>query len=295
VCARLHEHLPEPDAEQAEEFVRQYYRWVPPEDLAGKSGLDLYGSALSHLNFARERTPGESKVRVFNPQFEIEGWQTTHTALQIVTDDMPFIIDSVSMELNRHGFGIHSIIHPVIAVRRDASGHLTEILPHTTESPEGAIRESVIHVEVDRQTVSDDLETLRGHVLRVLGEVRAAVEDWKAMRAQALDIAASLDANPPAGVDPQEVGEAKAFFEWLEAHNFTFLGYREYEVVDAAGDIRLAAVDGTGLGILRGSGASSDGFERLPPPVRALALEPYLLNLTKANSRATVHRPSYLD
>ncbi|HEX4732951.1 MAG TPA: NAD-glutamate dehydrogenase [Thermoleophilaceae bacterium] len=295
VCARLHEHLPEPDADQAEEFVRQYYRWVPPEDLEGKSGLDLYGAALSHLNFARERTPGQSKVRVFNPQFEIEGWQTTHTALQIVTDNMPFLIDSVSIELSRHGFGIHSIIHPVIAVRRDANGHLAAILPNSAEIPDDAIRESVVHVEVDRQTASEDLDTLHGHVLRVLGEVRSAVEDWRAMRAQALDIAANLESSPPAGIDPGDVAEAKAFFEWLEAHNFTFLGYREYNVVDRGGDIQLAAIEGTGLGILRGGGQSSDGFEKLPPPVRALALEPYLLNLTKANSRATVHRPSYLD
>src|SRR5439155_3171955 len=101
--------------------------------------------------------------------------------------------------------------------------------------------------------------------------------------------------NPPTGIDPGEVAETTAFLEWLEAHSFTFLGYREYSVEQADGDIRLAAVEGTGLGILRGGGQSSDGFERLPPPVRALALEPYLLNLTKANSRATVHRPSYLD
>src|SRR5215217_5962106 len=295
VCARLHEHLPEPDADQAEEFVRQYYRWVAPEDLEGKSGLDLYGAALSHLNFGRLRRVGESKVRVFNPQFEVDGWQSTHTALQIVTDDMPFLIDSVSIELSRRGFGIHSIIHPVITVRRDASGRLVEVLPHSTATSEGAMRESVINVEVDRQTDQDDLDDLRGHVLRVLTEVRATVEDWRPMRRQALDIAASLDERPPVGIDPGDVTETKAFLEWLEAHNFTFLGYREYQVVDSTGDIRLAPVSGTGLGILRGGGQNSDGFERLPPPVRALALEPYLLNLTKANSRATVHRPSYLD
>jgi glutamate dehydrogenase len=250
---------------------------------------------LSHLNFARERTPGTSKVRVFNPQFEIEGWQSTHTAVQIVTDDMPFLTDSIAMELSRRGLGIHSIIHPVITVRRDELGHLTEILRATPEAPEGAMRESVIHAEVDRQTNPDHLEALRGHVLRVLGEVRAAVQDWKAMRAQALEIAASLETDPPTGIEPDEVAETKAFLEWLEAHNFTFLGYRDYNVVHTDGDISLASVGGTGLGILRGPSQNSDGFERLPPAVRALALEPYLLNLTKANSRATVHRPSYLD
>jgi glutamate dehydrogenase len=295
VCARLREHLPEPDAEQAEEFVRQYYRWVAPEDLEGKSGLDLYGAALSHLNFAREREPGTSKVRVFNPQFEIEGWQSTHTAVQIVTDDMPFLTDSIGMELNRHGLGIHSIIHPVITVRRNDHGHLTDVLPASPETAAGAIRESIINAEVDRQTEVADLEALRNHVLRVLGEVRVAVEDWRAMGAKALALAASLEREPPPGIDPEEVAETKAFLEWLEAHNFTFLGYRDYEVVQSDGEIRLATVEGTGLGILRGGGQRSDGFERLPPTVRALALEPYLLNLTKANSRATVHRPSYLD
>jgi glutamate dehydrogenase len=234
-------------------------------------------------------------VRVFNPQFEIEGWQSTHTAVQIVTDDMPFLTDSISMELNRRGLGIHSIIHPVITVRRDERGHLTEVLPAAPEAAAGAIRESIINAEVDRQTDATELDALRNHVLRVLGEVRAAVEDWQSMRAQALQVAASLERDPPAGIDPDEVAETKAFLEWLEAHNFTLLGYRDYEVVQNDGEIRLATVEGTGLGILRGGGKSSDGFERLPPTVRALALEPYLLNLTKANSRATVHRPSYLD
>lgn len=232
---------------------------------------------------------------MFNPQFEIEGWQSTHTAVQIVTDDMPFLTDSIGMELSRHGLGIHSIIHPVVTVRRDEHGHLTEILPASPELPEGAMRESVINAEVDRQTDPADLEALRDHVLRVLGEVRAAVEDWQKMRLKALEVAASLESEPPAPIDPDEVAETKAFLEWLEAHNFTFLGYRDYDVVDPEGDIRLATVAGSGLGILRDANRSSDGFERLPPPVRSLALEPYLLNLTKANSRATVHRPSYLD
>ena len=234
-------------------------------------------------------------MRVFNPQFEIEGWQSTHTAVQIVTDDMPFLTDSIGMELNRRGLGIHSIIHPVITVRRDESDHLIEVLPASPTPAEGAVRESVINAEVDRQTDAADLEALRDHVLRVLGEVRVTVEDWQAMRTQALEVAASLEGEPPAGIEPQEVAETKAFLLWLEAHNFTFLGYRNYDVVQNDGEIRLANVEGTGLGILRGGGQRSDGFERLPPTVRALALEPYLLNLTKANSRATVHRPSYLD
>jgi glutamate dehydrogenase len=301
VCTRLRDQLSNAEAEQAETFVRQYYRWVSPEDIAERSQLDLYGAALAHFNLARTRQPGTPNVRVYNPRFEVHGWQSTHTAVEIVTDDMPFLTDSVSMELNARGFDVHLIIHPVLKVRRDADGALQEILPLHPQNGAKADEfapESIIHAEVARQTDAKELEALRHHLERVMSEVRAAVEDWPAMRAKALDIAAKLEREPPPSQDPDEVSETRAFLTWLEHHNFTFLGYRNYDVVeDDSGGVGLTSVEGSGLGILRQPEGkrSSHGFDKLPPGVRARALEPYLLNLTKANSRATVHRPSYLD
>ena len=296
VCSRVREQLSEADASQAEAFVRQYYRWVAPEDLAERNPLDMYGLALAHFNLARRRPPGTTKVRVYNPQFEEHGWQSSHTAVEVVTDDMPFLTDSVTMELNRRDFGVHVVIHPVMSVRRDDDGRLTEVLAAQPAGANASIAESVIHAEVDRRTDPAELEQLREHVLRVIGEVRAAVEDWQKMGAQALAIAAELDEDPPP-LEAEEIAEARAFLTWLEDHNFTFLGYREYRLEGDDDELRLDAIPESGLGILRHGGGepSSRGFERLPPGVRALALEPYLLNLTKANSRATVHRPSYLD
>ncbi len=180
VCGRVREQLNGADAELAEAFARHLYRWVAPEDVAERDPLDLYGLALGHFNFARERTPGTPKVRVYNPRFEDHGWQSTHTAVEIVTDDMPFLIDSVSMELNRQECGVHLIIHPVMAVRRNAAGELVEIQPQTPgeDLEEGVTAESVIHAEVARQSDPGRLKEIEGHVLRVIGEVRAAVEDW---------------------------------------------------------------------------------------------------------------------
>src|SRR6185437_12967990 len=106
-----------------------------------------------------------------------DGWESTHTAIEIVTDDMPFLLDSVGMELNRRGYGIHLLVHPVMRVRRGGGGQLTEVLPPHSEAVEGGIAESVIHVEVDRQTDPERLEALREHLLHVIGEVRAVVED----------------------------------------------------------------------------------------------------------------------
>jgi glutamate dehydrogenase len=264
VCSRVREQLGEDDADLAEAFARQLYRWVAPEDVTDRDPLDLYGLALGHFNFARERKQGTPKVRVYNPRFEEHGWQSTHTAVEIVTDDMPFLIDSVSMELNRRGCGVHLIIHPVLAVRRDSEGRLLEILPAAETVEEGAVGESVIHAEVARQANPDRLRELEQHLVRVIGEVRAAVEDWQAMRAKALEAAAELG---------EESAEAAAFLEWLADDNFTFLGCRDR--------------DGTGLGILRDS--------REDDPAEGLSSDSGAITLTKANERSTVHRPAYLD
>jgi glutamate dehydrogenase len=292
VCSRVREKLRDDEAPQVEEFVRQYYRRVPPEDMVGRSELDVYGAALAQWNFMCRRAPGEAKLRVYNPQFEQHGWQSPHTVVEIVSDDMPFLVDSVSMELGRHGYGIHLLIHPVINVRRDEGGELVEVAPPGDEQT----AESVMHVEIDRQSESRELDALRGHLVRVLDEVCAAVEDWPRMREWAHELIAELDEQPPP-VDRTEVEEAKALLAWLDDGHFTFLGYRDYDLVTEDGEERLRRVAGSGLGILRETGtpADSQGFAKLPAHVRALARTPRLLNLTKANARATVHRPSYLD
>src|SRR5215510_5319319 len=110
-----------------ERFVSEYFQEVAPEDLIERRVDDLYGAALSHWNFARKREPGKPKLRVFNPTVEEHGWQSTHTVIEIVNDDMPFLVDSVTMEVNRHGLTLHLIIHPVMMARRQPDGELMEL------------------------------------------------------------------------------------------------------------------------------------------------------------------------
>jgi glutamate dehydrogenase len=197
VLARVREQLPEDQAPQVEEFVRQYYGWVAAEDLAGRSSIDVYGAAVAQWSFARRRTPGEAAIRVCNPHFEEHGWQSSHTVVEMVNDDMPFLVDSVRMEVNRQGYAIHLMLHPVIKVRRDAEGRLLEVLPPEAED-EDAVSESVIHVEVDRQTEPEVLRDLRDNLARVLEDVRAAVEDWPKMREATRDAVLELESGPAA-------------------------------------------------------------------------------------------------
>jgi glutamate dehydrogenase len=291
VAARVRERLPADQAGMCESFLRQYYRWVPVEDLVERSPLDLYGAAVAHWNLAAAREPGTAKVRVYNPDFEQHGWQSQHTVVEIVSDDMPFVVDSVTMELARQGYGIHLVIHPVVRVRRDADGHLIGLAEPGADPPD-AITESVVHAEVDREHDRKLLGELRGDVERVLGEVRAAVEDWTPMRERTEALIEELDAHPPP-VDAAEAKEAKAFLRWLGQDSFTFLGYREYDVVAEGGKAGLRAIVDSGLGLLRGTPATP--FKALSPKAYALAIAPHVLVVTKANSRSTVHRPAYLD
>src|SRR5215217_3761259 len=295
VVERIREQLPQDRAPQIEEFVRRYYDWIPVEDLVQRSPVDLYGAAVAHWNFAQQREPGSIKVRVYNPQFEEHRWQSTHTVIEIVADDMPFLVDSTRMEINRQGYATHFMIHPLIRVRRDYEGRMVEVLPPDS-TDEDATSESLIHVEVDRQTEPEALEDLRDHIDGVLEQVRVAVEDWPKMRETVWDIVSGFEEDTPP-VEASELDEARAFLEWIADDNFTFLGYREYDLLTEEGEDLLRSVPGSGLGILRETGQKphSLSFAKLPPEVRRLAHATNLLNLTKANSRSTVHRPSYID
>ena len=295
VVERVWDRLDEDQAPQVEEFVRQYYSWVAPEDLTGFSPIDMYGAAVAHWNLALQREPGKPKIRVYNPRFEEYRWQTTHTVIEIVNDDMPFLVDSVRSEVSRQGYSIHLMVHPVMNVRRDDKGRLGEVLAPDEDADEIS-SESVIHVEVDRHTETEALKKLREGLCKVLDDVRVAVEDWPKMREEISDIVSGLDESE-LPVDKDDVSEAKAFLEWLDNNHFTLLGYREYDLVEEKGEDVLRAVSESGLGILRDTkaGEVSQSFSKLPPEARKLAREKRLLNLTKANSRSTVHRPSQLD
>ncbi|MFB7231822.1 NAD-glutamate dehydrogenase [Streptomyces fimicarius] len=290
-------------------YLQRYYLHTAPEDLSGRDPVDVFGAAASHYRLAENRPQGTANVRVHTPTVEENGWTCSHSVVEVVTDDMPFLVDSVTNELSRQGRGIHLVIHPQVTVRRDVTGKLIEVLsggPGTpkpgekAELPHDALVESWIHVETDRESDRADLQQITADLLRVLSDVRETVEDWGKMRDAALRIADDLPGEPLDDLPDEEVEEARELLRWLAADHFTFLGYREYELKDSDA---LAAVPGTGLGILRSDPQHSEdeahpvspSFDRLPADARAKAREHKLLVLTKANSRATVHRPSYLD
>jgi glutamate dehydrogenase len=275
------------------EILERYYDLVAYEDLAGRDPLDIAGPVLAQAESATHRVPGTALVEVASPSNATTGWRSHHTLVQIVTDDMPFLVDSVTAELARQGRAIHLVVHPIFRVVRDAIGGLERILgPDDVDA--SAIAESWIHVEVDRETEREDLDAIDRELRAVLTDVREAVEDWERMQHRALEIADELEQDPPP-VAVDETDEVVALLRWLGDDNFTFLGYREYRIGVEDGQEVLEAVPATGLGILRGDPTTATPLSELSPEVQAKALEPRVLILTKANSRSTVHRPAYLD
>ncbi len=291
VCAQIRDSGPKKEAALLEAFVRQYYRWVPVEDLADRSPEDLRGAAAAHWRLARQRAAGQAKIRVYHPDAERDGWSSPHTVVEIVSDDMPFVVDSVTMDLSRHGCGIDLVIHPVLRFRRDGRGRIIEVLDAGDEA-EDAITESIVHAEVIREPGADRRKELHSSIERVLEEVSMAVKDWAAMRAKVADVLDDLNLRPPP-VDEAELEESKALLKWLADDHFTFLGYREYDLASQNGKSGLRLVRGTGLGILRRKPKRT--FTPLTDEALGLARAKHLLVVTKANSRATVHRPAYLD
>lgn len=263
------------DQESVLAFLQRYYLHTAPEDLADRDPVDVFGAAVSHYRLAEVRPQGTANVKVHTPTVEENGWTCSHSVVEVVTDDMPFLVDSVTNELSRQGRGIHVVIHPQVTVRRDLTGKLQEVLPAGSASDShDTLTESWIHVEIDRETDRADLKQITSDLLRVLSDVREAVEDWEKMRDSALRIADDLPSEPTADdLRTQDVEEARELLRWLSADHFTFLGYREYELRE---DDSLSAVPGTGLGILRSDPQHggddhhpvSLSFSRLPADAR---------------------------
>jgi len=296
VAERLRERLEASRFETAERFLRQFYANVPPDDILNEKPDNLYGAALALWNHGQSRALGACKVRVHNPKSEEQGWKSSHTIVEIINDDMPFLVDSVTAALGELGLEVYLIIHPIVRLVRDAGGKLTSLC-QPGEAREGAVDESFMHIQISEQP-ADRSQQIREKLEAVLADVRAAVEDWAEMRKRLRKIDARLKEAPPP-LPEAEIAECVAFLEWMNDDHFTFLGYREY-AFEGEGAAALARVlPDSGMGVLRDASVSVfDGLRNLgalPADVQDFLKQPILLRCSKSHLRSTVHRPVHMD
>lgn len=274
---------------RAESFVQDYFRGVAEEDLAQYSPEQLATSALGHLRRGAVRKRSQALVRVFNPDRARDGWSSTHTVVEVIVDDMPFLVDSVTMVLTHAALTIHLMVHPVLIADRDAQGRLRSISAHN----EAGKRESWQQIQIDR---IDDAKArdLEAKICKTLDDVRAAVNDWSEMRQRAAALAQEIE-RTRLPVAKDDATEAAEFLRWMADNHFTFLGYREYRLKRGPSEDALIANTETGLGILRAKRGRDPEPTRLRGELREHARAKELLTITKANALSTVHRAIHLD
>jgi glutamate dehydrogenase len=270
-------------------LAERFYEWVAPENVAAMPADTLAGAAYAIWRFAHQRKPNRPAIRVYDPSAAADGWSSPHTVVEVVNDDMPFLVDSVIANLERHGIGVHLVIHPVLSVRRTRAG--------VALADDGA-RESWMHVEIERQPDQARRATIAAFLGAALTDVRAAVDDWRRMVAQVKHAAASLE-SAPKRFAAADVAETRAFLEWVADNHFTLLGYCRYDYRRRNGRESFRPVAGSGLGLLRNPStnilAGAVDAAGLSPQLREFLQQPVPMLVTKAGRRSTVHRAAYLD
>ncbi len=212
--------------------------------------------------------------------------------VELVTDDMPFLVDTLGMTLAQAGLSIRMIVHPVLRVQRDRSGRLLGLAAEG-QSEDGQ-RESWQYLQIDPVGDEGECRQLQRRLRAALADVRSACTDWMRMRNAVLKLCAQLSRQPPP-LPADVIAESRALLQYTEAHHFTFLGYRESRLRVGPAGPELVAVPGTGLGLLRRSRAAGAAHGIGAEDIRRALRSSELLIITKANERSTVHRAGYLD
>lgn len=279
------------EAQKLADFVCAYFDSADPQELQERGSACLMATASAHLRLLDlPQGSGRDRIRVFNPTLSEDGFVSEHTVIQIVHDDMPFLVDSVTMAVNRSARMAHWIVHPLLLIECNAENHLLNTLLASSRGNAVGNIQSFIMLECDRIVLASDRQAMAVDISRVLGDVRAAVSDWAAMLERLKGVCEeSARLAPPS----QSLSEGIEFLHWLEAQHFTFLGARDFSLSHTGDSVNLVAVPQTGLGILRGDAHTPES--RLPVEAHVFLDSDQLVLATKAMTRSTVHRLAWLD
>ncbi len=269
-------------------FVRSYYYGVPYEELSQREAFDLRGNALCHWELGKKRATDETKMRLYFPDVERDGWRSKHAVLDLISRDRPFLVDSISMALNQLGYKIKHCVHPVFVVQRDTEGTLRNIAaPLNADFLNGEF-ESFLHYEFDGSIDENEFIKIEQRLRETLRTIEVAVGDWQSMRQKVKGAAKNLEKEMirSKNVALEDYAE---FCNWLAAGNFTLLGYAEFRR-NSNGNLTLKKK--TVLGILR---EYQDVSAILPIDALASNTGDAALIVTKADIISPIHRASYLD
>ncbi|MBH0012736.1 NAD-glutamate dehydrogenase [Pseudoalteromonas sp. NZS100_1] len=294
VCKLIQKKVRADNVLLVEKFAKALYSNMSKEDLANRNDSDLYGAALSLWNALEKNTTDDAVIRVFNPEVAKDGWQSSHTIVEIITKDMPFLVDSVRMAMTRENIASHLLLHCPLKIKRDTNAKISG-LSNLKAEQESSSTKTVFFIEIDRQTDSSVIESFKKELESVLVDVSVAVDDWQPIRKKLMAVTKELPKRHH-NKTKEEVSETTEFLDWLAKDNFTLMGYREYELSPVQGDYQLKGKMESSLGLMKNSTEEHTRLlSELPEVARQEARSSNLLILTKTNSVSRVHRPAYID
>ena len=285
----LSERMPKAQGDMALRLAQYYFQRTPIKDLEQSSIDDNYGALLCLWQFIQKRPAEQVLVHAYNPKPEEHHWHSTHSIIEVLVEDMPFLVASILMELDRQEVQVHNLTHPVIKAQRNDKGQLVSLGKSRGHMPEALMR-----IEVDRQPEEAELQKIIAGINSVITDVRRVVSDWSAMQVR-LKEATDWCQNNPMPVTPDELKETLAFLEWLKKDNFLFVGFRYYEFEYSDHHCQSLTHNESGLGTFRVLHRRPSDHQVLSPYLSAQMQEPNLLVITKSTSRSTIQRPAHLD
>ncbi|MBX7146495.1 MAG: NAD-glutamate dehydrogenase [Alphaproteobacteria bacterium] len=274
--------------QEIEFFIRSFYSNIAADDILEERAETLFMAALSLWEFGEQRSTHKPKIRAYSPNYEKDGWDAPYSVIEIVNDDMPFLVDSVTAALNRESININLVIHPVVSLYRD--NNIRKIKGNNT------IVESYMQIRISEQNLPEKLKAIETLLEKILWDVRRAVEDWQNMRHKNKECREEIEKYCK-NLSSQDSQEVNNFLMWLDENHFTYLGYRDYQCQDAKTKVHVNLK--SGLGILRDPlfPIYKNQYQNPEETLEATFLinSSEFLLVTKADIRATVHRSSYLD
>ncbi|MBR7889458.1 NAD-glutamate dehydrogenase [Marinomonas sp. A79] len=290
VAVEINENFNADEASNIIQLAHLYFQDSLTEDLVNESIENLYGTIICLWDFIQQRPANQAKVRVYNPNYEEHSWQSTHTVIEILTDDMPFLVSSFNMALVRLGYTIHLTSHPVVPVERNKKGELQGI------NPASSAHEAMMRFEIDRLSDINLLEQIKEELLNSLVDIKKTVSDWPAMKTKLGDIINESEKLPHLKGNEQHQ-ETLDFLRWVANDHFTFIGFRAYDLTVEGTETHLKLVEGSGLGTFRD--LNNKKVKRdivLQDNLAKLAIDnSNILVLTKSTAVSTIHRPVHLD
>ncbi|EQD51823.1 NAD-specific glutamate dehydrogenase [mine drainage metagenome] len=280
-------------SEDIRSFLALYFQHLSPVDLDVFTPEDWHALIGQHIEIGLTRTEHETAIRMVNLPARKTASQSYTVALT-VNDDMPFLVDSMTLAGREQGLALHLTVHPVMRADRDSTGALRALqgLSASDRDP----RESWILMVFDRIHGVERLHLLERAIRHNLGDVARVHEDRTRLGERIEALRDELPHPSTTRIPEREIHEVRDFLTWLTRDWFTPLGYRRYHLAPSGADLELVEDPGSGLGILRRPpDAPRPPAKQLPERVHEKALASELLIITKTNTHSTVHRPGPLD